>query len=156
MLDTLGPWFFMAWGVLLTLKPNIFVRGIWKHTSIAQRLLSPKAYLIYTRCVGTFFIATAFLWLLLISVEFRVQRSDIAAVKVVGSSVEVLLTQKGSRKMAMNDRNRDVRFGFPLAGCKDIYISNIAVMETSGIVTVSCPNSECASEVAASLTKREK
>jgi hypothetical protein len=146
----------MAWGVLLTLKPNIFVRGIWKHTDIAQRLLSPKTYLIYTRCVGTFFIAAGFIWLLLLSVELRIHRSDIAAVKLAGSSVEVLLTQKGSRKMATRDRNRDVRFAFPVSGCKDIYVSDVAMSGTSGTVTVSCPNSACASEVAASLSKREK
>jgi hypothetical protein len=156
MLDTLGPWFFLAWGVLLTLKPNIFVRGIWKHTDIAQRLLSPNAYLVFVRCVGTFFITSSFIWLLLLSAEPRIHRSDIAAVNVAGSSVEVLLTPKGSRKMAMRDRNRDVRFGFPVSGCKDIYISNIVVNGTSGNVTVSCPNSACASEVAASLSKREK
>ena len=55
----------MAWGVLLTLKPNLFVRGIWKKTDIAQRLLSPKNYLIYTRCVGTFFILSGLVWLFL-------------------------------------------------------------------------------------------
>jgi hypothetical protein len=156
MLGTLGPWFLMSWGVLLTLKPNVFVRGIWKRTSIAQRFLSPNAYLIYTRSVGTFFIAAGFIWLLLLSVEPRIQRSDIAAVKVAGSSVEILLTPKGSRKLATCDRSRDARFGFPLSGCKDIYISDIATSGISGIVTVRCPSSDCASEVAASLTKREK
>ena len=76
IIPTFGPWFFMAWGVLLSLKPNIFVRGIWKHTDIAQRLLSPKAYLIYTRCVGIFFIAAGFIWLVLTSAGPRHHHSE--------------------------------------------------------------------------------
>ena len=63
ILSTFGPWFFMAWGVLLVLKPNLFVRGHWKRTDIAQQLLSPKAYLVYTRCVGIFFIVAGLVWL---------------------------------------------------------------------------------------------
>src|SRR5438270_10093079 len=63
ILLTIAPWFFMAWGVLLTLKPNVFIRGIWKQTNIAQRLLSPKSYLVYTRCVGVFFIVAGLVWL---------------------------------------------------------------------------------------------
>jgi hypothetical protein len=59
----IGPWFFMAWGVLLVLKPNVFVRGFWKRTDIAQQVLSPKAYLVYTRGVGIFFIVAGLIWL---------------------------------------------------------------------------------------------
>jgi hypothetical protein len=63
ILLTFGPWFFMAWGVLLVLKPNVFVRGFWKRTDVAQQLLSPKAYLVYTRGVGIFFIVAGLIWL---------------------------------------------------------------------------------------------
>ncbi len=146
----------MAWGVLLALRPNIFVRGIWKRSDIAQRLLSPKSYLIYSRCVGIFFIVAGFIWLVLTSVEPRIQRSDIATVKVAGSSVEVLLTPRGARKIATRDHDRNLRFGFPVSGCKDIYISDVAVSAISGTLTVRCPDPECAAEVAASLIKREK
>ena len=71
----------MAWGVLLALKPNIFVRGIWKETDIAQRLLSPKNYLIYTRCVGIFFILSGFVWLFMQSAaESRHRNPNIGVV----------------------------------------------------------------------------
>ena len=71
----------MAWGVMLALKPNIFVRGIWKKTAIAQRLLSPKNYLIYTRCVGIFFILAGLVWLFLQSaVESRHRNTHIGVV----------------------------------------------------------------------------
>jgi len=33
-------WLLIAVGVLFIVKPNIFRRGIWKETDIAQRLLS--------------------------------------------------------------------------------------------------------------------
>ncbi len=62
----LAPWLLIAWGGLLTLKPNIFVRGHWKQTDIAQRLLSPTAYLVYTRTLGLFSILFGFVWLVLI------------------------------------------------------------------------------------------
>jgi hypothetical protein len=71
ILSTIGPWFFMAWGVLLVLKPNLFVRGFWKRTDVAQRLLSPQTYLTYTRCVGVFFIVAGLVWLFVQSAEER-------------------------------------------------------------------------------------
>ena len=81
IISTFGPWVFMAWGVLLTLKPNIFVRGIWKETDIAQRLLSPKNYLIYTRCVGIFFILSGLVWLFMQSAaESRHRNPNIGVV----------------------------------------------------------------------------
>jgi NADH:ubiquinone oxidoreductase subunit 4 (subunit M) len=81
ILSTVGPWFFMAWGVMLVLKPNIFVRGIWKETDIAQRLLSPKNYLIYTRCVGIFLILSGLVWLFLQSAaESRHRNPNIGVV----------------------------------------------------------------------------
>jgi hypothetical protein len=70
-LSTFGPWFFMAWGVMLALKPNVFVRGFWKRTDIAQQLLSPKAYLFYTRGVGVFFIVAGLIWLFVQSAAER-------------------------------------------------------------------------------------
>jgi hypothetical protein len=39
-------------GLLYTLKPDIFRRGIWKQTSIAQRLLSPTGYIKYMQGFG--------------------------------------------------------------------------------------------------------
>jgi hypothetical protein len=81
ILSTFGPWFFMAWGVLLVLKPNLFVRGHWKRTDIAQQLLSPKAYLVYTRCVGIFFILSGLVWLFLQSAaEHRHRNPNIGVV----------------------------------------------------------------------------
>jgi hypothetical protein len=56
--------------------------------------------------------------------------------------------------MAIRDQGRDVRLGFPLSGCKDFYV--VAVSGVFGTVTVRCPNSDCASEAAASLTKSQK
>ena len=63
------------------LKPNVFVRGHWKRTDIAQRLLSPKNYLIYTRCVGIFFILSGLVWLFLQSAaESRHRNPNIGVV----------------------------------------------------------------------------
>jgi hypothetical protein len=47
-IDLIGAFILIAWGGLLVLKPNLFVRGIWKRTDIAQRLLSPKIPDLYT------------------------------------------------------------------------------------------------------------
>ena len=49
---TFAGWFLLIVGVIYILKPDIFRRGIWKHTSIAQRSLSPEGYLKYMRWVG--------------------------------------------------------------------------------------------------------
>jgi hypothetical protein len=62
-IDLIGAFVLIAWGGILVLKPNLFVRGIWKRTDIAQRLLSPKGYLIYTRTLGLLFILGGFVWL---------------------------------------------------------------------------------------------
>lgn len=43
-------------GVVYVLKPDLFRRGIWKKTSIAQRLLSPEGYLRYMRGFGVVLI----------------------------------------------------------------------------------------------------
>lgn len=61
------PWILIIWGGILVIKPNLFVRWHWKRTDVAQRLLSPKAYLIYTRTLGLFFIIAGFVWLVVIS-----------------------------------------------------------------------------------------
>ena len=61
------PWLLIIWGGILVIKPNLFVRGHWERTDIAQRLLSPKAYLIYTRTLGLVFIIAGFVWLAVIS-----------------------------------------------------------------------------------------
>jgi len=39
-------------GLVYTLKPDLFRRGIWKQTSIAQRALSPTGYIRYMRGFG--------------------------------------------------------------------------------------------------------
>jgi len=62
IVPVIAPWIVIIWGFILVLKPNLFVRGIWKRTDIAQQLLSPKGYLIYTRSVGMFFMVAGFLW----------------------------------------------------------------------------------------------
>ena len=62
-IDLIGAFILIVWGGILVLKPNLFVRGIWKRTNIAQRLLSPKSYLVYTRTLGLFFILAGFVWL---------------------------------------------------------------------------------------------
>jgi len=45
-------WLLIAVGILYLLKPDIFKRGIWKRTSIAQRRLSAEGYIKYMRGVG--------------------------------------------------------------------------------------------------------
>ena len=62
-IDLIGAFILIVWGGILVLKPNLFVRGIWKRTNIAQRLLSPKGYLVYTRTLGLLFILAGFVWL---------------------------------------------------------------------------------------------
>ena len=44
--------FLIAWAILCLLKPNLFRRGMWMKTGIAERNLSPEAYLKYSRGVG--------------------------------------------------------------------------------------------------------
>ena len=46
--------FLIAYGILLLRKPNLFRRGIWMKTGIAQRNLSPEGYIKYMRGVGVF------------------------------------------------------------------------------------------------------
>jgi len=62
-IDLIGAFILIVWGGILVLKPNLFARGIWKRTDIAQRLLSPKGYLVYTRTLGLLFILAGFVWL---------------------------------------------------------------------------------------------
>jgi hypothetical protein len=62
-IDLIGAFILIVWGGILVLKPNLFVRGIWKRTDIAQRLLSPKAYLVYGRTLGLLFMLAGFVWL---------------------------------------------------------------------------------------------
>jgi len=44
-------------GVIYLAKPDIFRRGIWTRTSIAQRMLSPAGYIKYMRGFGAALIA---------------------------------------------------------------------------------------------------
>jgi hypothetical protein len=60
---TFAGWFLLVVGVIYSLKPDIFRRGIWKHTSIAQRTLSPEGYLKYMRWVGVIPIGLGILFL---------------------------------------------------------------------------------------------
>jgi hypothetical protein len=46
----------IAIGILYLRKPDLFRRGIWLKTSIAQRALSPEGYLKYMRGLGVFHI----------------------------------------------------------------------------------------------------
>ena len=46
--------FLIAYGILLVRKPNLFRRGIWMKTGIAERNLSPEGYVKYMRGVGAF------------------------------------------------------------------------------------------------------
>jgi hypothetical protein len=48
--------FLIAIGVLYLRKPNLFRRGHWMKTGIAERNLSPVAYIKYMRGVGVFHI----------------------------------------------------------------------------------------------------
>lgn len=43
------PWLLIVWGIILRLKPNIFVTPFWKRYDRAQRRLSPEAYLTFAR-----------------------------------------------------------------------------------------------------------
>ena len=62
---TFAAWFLIVVGVIYILKPDIFRRGIWKQTSIAQLTLSPEGYLRYMRWVGVIIIALGLLFLAL-------------------------------------------------------------------------------------------
>ena len=46
----------IAFGVIYQVKPNLFKRWFWKRTSIAQRLLSPEAYIKYMKGLGWLYI----------------------------------------------------------------------------------------------------
>ena len=46
----------IAVGILYVRKPDLFKRGIWTKTDIAQRTLSSEGYLKYMRGVGVFHI----------------------------------------------------------------------------------------------------
>ena len=46
----------IALGVVYLLKPDLFRRGIWTRTSIAQRTMSPEGYLRYMRGMGVLWI----------------------------------------------------------------------------------------------------
>jgi hypothetical protein len=53
-----------AIGVLYLVKPDIFRRGIWRKTDIAQRNLSPEGYLKYMRGVGVVHVIAGLILLL--------------------------------------------------------------------------------------------
>jgi uncharacterized protein YjeT (DUF2065 family) len=53
-----------AVGMLYLVKPDIFRRGIWRKTDIAQRNLSPEGYLKYMRGVGVVHIVAGLILLL--------------------------------------------------------------------------------------------
>jgi hypothetical protein len=53
-----------AVGVLYLIKPDIFRRGIWRRTDIAQRNLSPEGYLKYMRGVGVVHVIAGLVLLL--------------------------------------------------------------------------------------------
>jgi hypothetical protein len=44
-------------GIVYLVKPNIYRRGLWKETSIAQRKFSEKQYNIFMRAIGGILIA---------------------------------------------------------------------------------------------------
>jgi len=46
----------IALGVVYLLKPDLFRRGIWTRTSLAQRTMSPEGYLRYMRGMGVLWI----------------------------------------------------------------------------------------------------
>ena len=48
--------FLVVCGVVYLVKPNIFRRGIWTHTSIMQRNLNPVTYTLVMRILGVFMI----------------------------------------------------------------------------------------------------
>jgi hypothetical protein len=47
---------FVIFGIIYLIKPDIYRRGIWLKTSIAQRTLSPEGYLKYMRAWGAVMI----------------------------------------------------------------------------------------------------
>jgi hypothetical protein len=46
----------IALGIVYVLKPDLFRRGIWTRTSVAQRTMSPEGYLKYMRRMGVLWI----------------------------------------------------------------------------------------------------
>lgn len=55
---------FIAFGILYLINPELFRRGLWKKTSIAQRALSPERYRLYMRLLGLVFILVGLVLLL--------------------------------------------------------------------------------------------
>ena len=55
-------WLVVLIGVVYLIKPDIFRRGIWTKTSIAQRTLSPRGYFRYMRVVGVVCILIGLYW----------------------------------------------------------------------------------------------
>jgi len=49
----------ILFGLIYLVRPNIYKRGIWKKTSVAQRILSPKQYIVYMRVMGIISIVLA-------------------------------------------------------------------------------------------------
>jgi hypothetical protein len=50
----LAGFFLIAVGILYLREPDLFRRGIWMKTGIAERNLSPEGYIKYMRGVGVF------------------------------------------------------------------------------------------------------
>jgi hypothetical protein len=49
-------WVLIALGVVYIARPNMFRRGHWMRTGIAERNLRPEAYIKYMRGVGMFHV----------------------------------------------------------------------------------------------------
>ena len=46
----------VIFGIIYLVKPDIYKRWIWKRTDVAQRLLSPKQYILFMRILGGIFV----------------------------------------------------------------------------------------------------
>ncbi len=55
----------LCFGALYIIKPDIYRRGVWKQTDIAQRKLTPAQYTRYMRLLGVAFIITGIVLLIL-------------------------------------------------------------------------------------------
>jgi sulfur transfer complex TusBCD TusB component (DsrH family) len=55
----------LCFGALYIIKPDVYRRGIWKQTDVAQRKLTPVQYTRYVRLLGVGFIVAGIVLVIL-------------------------------------------------------------------------------------------
>jgi hypothetical protein len=80
-----------------------------------------------------------------------IKPSDILAVTVSGSRVNVVLTPTAGVDIIGRGSPRAIQFSFPVRTCSDPYYVSEEVLQPSPTIIVTCPNDACAIELAASI-----